>query len=266
MNNAPAFQHYANDFLAEIAFLSMEGRGVFITLKSYYWVKNGLPNDMRLLARLCALSEDAFTEIWNRELVDLFNFDTDNLYLDDLEQQRIYQEEKRGKAKASADARWKNANAMRTQCTSTSTPTSKHAEKEKPFQAQTAVEKDIPVIRMIWQFGVDLLKQSGVKEKSARSLLGKLAKEYTNDLLAECIAVTMSKNPVNVEEFLIGTLKQRKNGSNQTNSNGYLSTAEKRLRDEIESEQLIRDLLDEAERESVPSEHHRVIEAHSSVS
>jgi uncharacterized protein YdaU (DUF1376 family) len=250
MNNAPAFQHYANDFLAEIAFLSMEGRGVFITLKSYYWVKNGLPNDMRLLARLCALSEDAFT---------------DNLYLDDLEQQRIYQEEKRGKAKASADARWKNANAMRTQCTSTSTPTSKHAEKEKPFQAQTAVEKDIPVIRMIWQFGVDLLKQSGVKEKSARSLLGKLAKEYTNDLLAECIAVTMSKNPVNVEEFLIGTLKQRKNGSNQK-PNGYLSTAEKRLRDEIESEQLIRDLLDEAERESVPSEHHRVIEAHSSVS
>jgi hypothetical protein len=53
-----------------------------------------------------------------------------------------------------------------------------------------------------------------------------------------------------------------KNGSNQK----YQSTAEKRLNDELESERFIRDLLDKAEQESVPSEHRGAIEAHSSVS
>jgi uncharacterized protein YdaU (DUF1376 family) len=230
MNSAPAFQHYANDFLAETAFLSMEGRGVFITLKSYYWVKNGLPNDMLLLARLCALSEETFTEIWNRELKDLFDGDKERIYLADLESQRIFQEEKREKAKASADARWKNANAMRTQCTSTSTSQEKNSVKERPLRAEPAAKKDssliateekTPVVRRIWKDGIELLTQSGIVEKSARSLLGKLAKEYGNERLAECIAVTQAKNPVNAQEFLIGTLKERKNGTNKQSNGNY---------------------------------------------
>lgn len=271
MHNAPAFQHYANDFLAETAFLSMEGRGVFITLKSYYWVKNGLPNDMRLLARLCALSEDAFTEIWNRELVDLFNFDNDKLYLDELEQQRIFQDEKREKAKASADARWKNADAMRThkqtQCTSTSTSTSckpKTTEKEKPFQTEAVTIAETPVVRRIWKDGVDLLKQSGITEKNARSLLGKLAKDYSNELLAECIAVAQAKNPVNAEEFLIGALKARKNG-NGTNKQ-YLSTADKRLDAINDTDKRIAELLAEGQPANLQGESYGIIEADSPLS
>lgn len=201
-NTAPAFQFYAKDFLAETAFLSMEGRGVFITLKSFYWIKNGLPNDLRLLARLCALSEDQFTTIWENEVKDLFKINEDLLIIAELEDQREFQEQKRNKAKASADARWKNADAMRTdmptQCTSTSTPNSVSNE-----------TGETPVMRRIWKDGVELLVQSGIAEKTARSLLGKLAQTYTNDLLAECIAVTQSKNPVNPQEFLIGTLKAR---------------------------------------------------------
>lgn len=92
---------------------------------------------------------------------------------------------------------------------------------EKPAAVEvdsslSAADKELPAVRRIWKDGVDLLTQSGIAQKSARSLLGRLAKDYGNEQLAECIAVTQSKNPVNAEEFLIGALKERANGNNQT--------------------------------------------------
>ena len=259
MNNAPAFQHYANDFLAETAFLTMEGRGVYITLKSYYWIKSGLPNDTRLLARLCALSEAEFIVIWEREVKELFAVDNEKIYHSELINQREFQEEKREKAKASADARWKNANAMRThnqtECTSTSTPTSKKdSVKEEPLQTAKAVKpetslsvtekKQTPVNRRIWTDGVDLLIQGGMKNHNARTFLGKLVKDFGNSAVSEAIAVTQGNNPVNPEEFLIGTLKHKANGANQNGKNGqYLTAREKSANDIEETDELTRQLL-----------------------
>lgn len=67
------------------------------------------------------------------------------------------------------------------------------------------------VSQRIWTDGVDLLKSTGKPVSEIKSLLGKLAKQYTNELLAQSIAITQSKNPVNPHEFLIGTLKFQKN-------------------------------------------------------
>jgi uncharacterized protein YdaU (DUF1376 family) len=268
MNHAPAFQHYANDFLAETAFLTMEGRGVYITLKSYYWIKNELPNDTRLLARLCALSEAEFTMIWEREVKELFAIDSEKIYHSELISQREFQEEKREKAKASADARWKNANVMRThkptECTSTSTPTAKEdSVKEKPLQTAKPVTnkttlsepikkpKGDPVMRRIWDDGVEMLKHGGMKEPNARSLLGKLAKQHTNSKLAEAIAITMAGNPVNPEEFLIATLNAKQNGAkNGSNQNG-ISKTEQRNNDALKGIEFDRAAVDLLEREGI---------------
>lgn len=89
------------------------------------------------------------------------------------------------------------------------------------LQAETALESakpqkiENPVERRIWTDGVELMKLGGVKESNARSLLGKLAKEYGNDMLAESIAVTQSRNAVNPHEFLIKVLKEKSNGRQQ---------------------------------------------------
>ncbi len=78
-------------------------------------------------------------------------------------------------------------------------------EAPKPLSAAD----EISVGRIIWTEGVELLTQGETNERTARSFLGKLAKTYSNELLAECIAVTQANNPVEPKEFLIGTLKSR---------------------------------------------------------
>jgi hypothetical protein len=70
-------------------------------------------------------------------------------------------------------------------------------------------QQDDPVERRIWIDGLRLMSFSGLSEKHARPLLGRLAKDYTKHLLAECIAVTQAENPADPKAFLIKTLKQR---------------------------------------------------------
>lgn len=69
-----------------------------------------------------------------------------------------------------------------------------------------------PIERRIWEDGVDLLVQkAAMKEESARPLLGRLAKQYGEALLAESIAVVLAENPADPKTRLIGVLKHRSN-------------------------------------------------------
>lgn len=88
--------------------------------------------------------------------------------------------------------------------------------KEDPAtQAETAKPKVVdPVSRRIWTEGIELLTESGMADTNARSLLGKLGKEYGRELLGECIAATQAANAINAHEYLIKTLQNRKNGLN----------------------------------------------------
>lgn len=72
---------------------------------------------------------------------------------------------------------------------------------------KAAVDTD-PVERRIWNDGLELLERNGTKDP--RPLLGRLAKDYGKQLLAECIAATQAENPADPKAFLIKTLKTRK--------------------------------------------------------
>ena len=56
-----------------------------------------------------------------------------------------------------------------------------------------------------------MMTTGGMKEAQARSFLGKLAKEYGNEKLAEALSVTFARNAINPQEFVIAVLKERKN-------------------------------------------------------
>jgi len=73
-------------------------------------------------------------------------------------------------------------------------------------------DKSPSVNRRIWTDGVELLVNGGMKTDAAKSFLGKQAKEYGNELLAECIAAAQAKNPVNPQEYLVAILKGKSNG------------------------------------------------------
>lgn len=70
--------------------------------------------------------------------------------------------------------------------------------------AEAAAETDD-----LWTKGVKLLTAQGSPERSARSLLGRLAKQYTEPELAAAIDATLAENPIEPTSFLIGVLKKR---------------------------------------------------------
>ena len=63
---APAFQFYPNDFLsdANVAVMSMQERGVYITLICYCWQQGSLPSSADQLARLCGTPAMSFRKLW----------------------------------------------------------------------------------------------------------------------------------------------------------------------------------------------------------
>lgn len=64
-NKPPAFQFYAGDFLSDlrVSLMSMEERGVYITLLAYAWLEDGLPNKPKLLKGLCGNPKN-WDSIW----------------------------------------------------------------------------------------------------------------------------------------------------------------------------------------------------------
>jgi uncharacterized protein YdaU (DUF1376 family) len=65
-DRSPAFQFYPRDFLsdANVIAMSMQERGVYITLLCNCWNEGTLPADTDRLARLCGLPISAFRKFW----------------------------------------------------------------------------------------------------------------------------------------------------------------------------------------------------------
>jgi len=147
MSKPPAFQFYASDFLTDykVAVMSMEARGVYITLLAHAWLEIGLPEDARMLARICGNPPD-WEVIW-AEVRKCFLIGEDGkLYNERMELERsqlkTYIESRKKAGKAGAQARWgvtsanadvatKEPMAMRKQSSSHSSSTSISSSKEK---------------------------------------------------------------------------------------------------------------------------------------
>ena len=65
MNKSPAFQMYPKDFLSDqnVAGMTMEERGVYITLLCHCWLENGLTTLEKRLKHICHNPEN-WKEIW----------------------------------------------------------------------------------------------------------------------------------------------------------------------------------------------------------
>jgi len=63
---SPAFQFYPKDFLTDenVRVMSMQERGVYITLMSFCWIEGTLPADTKRLARLCGMPAQQFNKLW----------------------------------------------------------------------------------------------------------------------------------------------------------------------------------------------------------
>jgi len=83
-----------------------------------------------------------------------------------------------------------------------------------PVAAAAAVIANSSPEPDIWTAGIELLKTAKMTEAQARPFLGRLAKQYTADLVHTAIEVTAAERPADPKAFLIGVLRER-SGDNQ---------------------------------------------------
>lgn len=70
--NPPAFQLYADDFVAGTMNMDPEEVGAYILLLCYQWTHDDMPTDMQRLARISRVSEHDFAHIWESTLKEKF--------------------------------------------------------------------------------------------------------------------------------------------------------------------------------------------------
>lgn len=108
---SPAFQFYPKDFLTSstVRLMSMEARGVYITLLAMSWLDGALPTSVDDLAKLAGCSARKLKKIWPN-IANAFTL-TDAGYVNirlekEREKQRGLKAESSEKGRKGAEARW----------------------------------------------------------------------------------------------------------------------------------------------------------------
>lgn len=76
MNKAPAFQFYADAFLADanVRVMNTEQVGAYMLLIATCWVEMSLPNDIEELAALAKMDVESFQPAWERRIKRCFEY------------------------------------------------------------------------------------------------------------------------------------------------------------------------------------------------
>lgn len=119
MDDSQAFLFYADKFYSGTADMLPETVGIYIRLLSKLWnMPEGLPKDVKKLARLSLVSERKFNQCWNNDMLSEKFFENPNgmLLNERLEIIREKRLRKSITARESAEKRWtkNDANAMQT--------------------------------------------------------------------------------------------------------------------------------------------------------
>ena len=112
---APAFQFYASDTMADKRYrsMSLEERGLFISILCECWVNRSIPADPLSIGKWLGFSKEVIEAALTRNVLSFFVKDGDELKSTELERYRTKLEEGREKmskgGKKGAKKRWNNA-------------------------------------------------------------------------------------------------------------------------------------------------------------
>ncbi len=135
---------YIGDYLADTSRLTTEQHGAYLLLLMDYWRSGKLPNNDQVLAQICKLNPDAWSNA-KAMLSQFFSIENGYWIHKRVEQEmadaKVNQVKKHERAVKAAEARWKNtssnANAMQKQCPSPSpspSPVIKNNTSSKGFE------------------------------------------------------------------------------------------------------------------------------------
>jgi uncharacterized protein YdaU (DUF1376 family) len=116
VNKPPSYAHYAQDWIAQTAHLSLECQGAYKRLLDHEWIgvkgwpEGVLPDNPAQLARLMGVSLRRAARIWDDIGIHFLPAEGGGLYNDRLERERVIQQgfrvAKSVSGKAGAEKRW----------------------------------------------------------------------------------------------------------------------------------------------------------------
>ena len=184
MDDSQAFLFYADKFYSGTADMLPETVGIYIRLLAKLWnMPEGLPNDLKKLARISLVSERKFNQCWHTDMLSEKFFENPNGALQN-ERLEIVREKRLRKsitARESADKRWNktDANAMRTH--SERNANGMHISKEKISKENKESNKEkkavftkptwIDVAKYIYQYK---------NEKASKDKIAAQAKDFVD--------------------------------------------------------------------------------------
>jgi len=223
------FEKHVGDWIKDTVSLDMTEDGAYNRLVDQcYQSERPLPADIKEVYRLARANKPAERKAVDYVLAKFFDKGPDGYTQKRVQAEIARYSDKQAKARASADARWNKAkshsegnanasgshdadgmrthsegNALQTPDTSNQIPnTSRRDGKPSASPADKAKAE-------LWKAAVSLLSAQGMAEPQARSLFGKLSKDYPDgDIVLSAVQAAVSEQPADARAYLKATCQR----------------------------------------------------------
>lgn len=158
MSKDPAFPFYAQDFLTGVMHLTMDERGIYITLLAYQWAHGQIP--IKRVGLILGLSWDSISS----ELKDKFKGDGDFILNERLELEREKRKNFKEKQRLNGQKGGRPKNPNKTQTVTQKNPLEDESEKENEIVIEEVKEEETNIYPTFNDFWNLYDKKSGKKK------------------------------------------------------------------------------------------------------
>ena len=221
---------YIGDYLSSTSRLTTEQHGAYLLLIMDYWKNGPLPDDDTVLAQICRMSADAWSNarstvraFFEQEAGTLVHRRIDA----ELTDAKAGKAKRKAKAEGAAAKRWgKNATsnapstpqALLDECPS---PSPSHIDTSVAKATGSELPKVTDPEEIIFGYGVPLLTNAGTVEKQARSFLGGLRKAHGDSALIDKLRECLKAKPLQPLEWLAAALPPASHGKSNSRHAGF---------------------------------------------
>lgn len=216
MSDTPWIKFYASDWLAGTSGLSAAERGVYITILALIYEADGsIPHDEGRLSRRCGVTKPAFSKLLAALLTEgKLTLEEGRLSNRRAETELAERKSRSEKASLSAQERWRtqgkktkqdqgpgNANASAKQCSEDANQ-NQNQKSSVETNVSTGAEAPLDPVAVLFRQGLALLMAGGVKEGSARALLGKWKREHGPEAVIVALGKAQREGAIDPVSFI----------------------------------------------------------------
>lgn len=214
MADFPALPVFTDAYLADTRHLSTEEHGAYLLLLMEAWRRPecNLPDDDKLLSRLCGLPLSRWQEIKGTILAFWVRDGRRKTWTQKrLLKERSYVAQKSALRRDSAAKRWNktkndDANAMQSECKTdapTPTPTPTYS-----VDKSTGADAPVDPVKVMFDSGRALLAEAGKSKDAAGKLLGKWRSDYGEEAVISALGKAKREGAIDPVAFIEGCLRQ----------------------------------------------------------